>query len=73
MTTLTSTGEAATASPPAHHQPACIVCSDPDPTILEDGRTACCNEDPVAYTCPDCHYPVYYQADGTEPDFCPHC
>ncbi|MFI9845194.1 hypothetical protein ACIHFD_49805 [Nonomuraea sp. NPDC051941] len=68
----TATGEHPARRAPGA-SPACWVCGDTDPAILEDARTACCNEDPVAYTCPDCGGDIYYLPDGTKPDYCPYC
>ncbi|MER5322289.1 hypothetical protein [Streptosporangium roseum] len=53
--------------------PACVACADPDPRISDDGLTACCGDNPVYWHCPDCGEPVHYLADGTNPDYCPHC
>ncbi|WP_433357855.1 hypothetical protein ACQP25_44585 (plasmid) [Microtetraspora malaysiensis] len=53
----------------------CRSCGDIEPTTLDiDGAaiTACCGEDLVAFTCPVCSRDVYYCADGSEPDDCPH-
>ncbi|WP_433542016.1 hypothetical protein ACQP10_38335 (plasmid) [Streptosporangium sandarakinum] len=59
------------ATPGTH--PACVACADPDPSISDDGLTACCGDNPVYCPCPDCGAPVHYLPNGTVPDYCPNC
>lgn len=51
---------------------ACVACASTDVATLEDGRTACCDEEVIAYTCETCDEFVYFAPDGTAPE-CPRC
>ncbi|MFG6197839.1 hypothetical protein [Nonomuraea sp. JJY05] len=60
-----------------HKDPACPTCGGNDVTVLDDLNggvyTACCQADPVAFTCSEAGVHVYLSPEGDEPEHCPHC